>query len=247
MSKKNKAIKAARTLLRSSEKAMLSTHSYSKAGYPFGSVTTYMTDHQGHPIIYISHLAQHTKNIKHDNKISLLVCQEGDDDINAGARLTLLGHAEPVSKSECESIAQKFYLKFPESKKYQDTHDFNFYRLKVEHVRYIGGFGQIYWLDQNQFILPIPNWLKNEQPAIEHMNEDHKDAMQLMCSYFKNFEADEISMTHLYPDGCAIRANQKHNYFLAYQELAESPKDIRIRLVEMTNEARANTNESTNL
>lgn len=247
MSKKNKAIKDARTLLRSSEKAMLSTHSFSKKGYPFGSVTTYMTDHQGHPIIYISHLAQHTKNIKHDNKISLLVSQESNDDINAGARLTLLGHAELVSENECEFIAEKFYLKFPESRKYQDTHDFNFYRLKVEYVRYIGGFGQIYWLDCNQFILPIPDWLENEQPAIEHMNEDHKDAMQLMCSYFKKFKADEICMTHLYPDGCAIRANGCQNFFLAYQELAESSKDIRIRLVELTQEARAKTHGSTNL
>ncbi|MGJ8662850.1 MAG: HugZ family protein [Marinicella sp.] len=241
MNKKNKAIKEARTLLRSQERAMLSTHSFSKSGYPFGSVTTYMTDHQGHPIIYISHLAQHTKNIKHDCKISLLVNQENEGDINSGARLTLLGRAEPILDNEFKSIAEKFFLKFPESRKYQDTHDFNFYRIKVEHVRYIGGFGQIYWLDHNQFILPVPNWLENEQPAIDHMNVDHTDAMQLMCSYYKSYEADEICMTHLYPDGCALRANQKHNYFLAFQELVESPKDIRIRLVELTKEARVNS------
>ncbi len=240
MSKKNKAIKEARTLLRSQEKAMLATHSFSKTGYPFGSVTTYMTDYQGHPIIYISHLAQHTKNIKQNAKISLLVSQDSEGDINAGARLTLLGHADPISEGEVRQISEKFYLKFPESKKYQDTHDFKFYRIRVEHVRYIGGFGQIYWLDASQFILPNPEWLAHEQAAIEHMNEDHQDAMQLMCSYFKNYEADDIVMTHLYPDGCVIRANHKHNYFLAYSELIENPKDIRVQLVELTKQARAN-------
>ncbi len=239
MNKKNKAIKEARTLLRSHEKAMLSTHSFSKSGFPFGSVTTYMTDYQGHPIIYISHLAQHTKNIKQNSKISLLVSQENDQDINAGARLTLLGNAELVSDKEALDIADKFYLKFPESKSYQSTHDFQFYRLKVEHVRYIGGFGQIYWLNVDDFILPEPQWLASEKAAIEHMNEDHVDAMKVMCSYYKNFEADQIIMTHLYPDGCLLRANEKTNYFLPYPEMVKDSKDIRIQLVKMTQESRA--------
>lgn len=239
MNKKDKAIKAARTLLRSQEKALLSTHSFSKSGYPFGSVTTYMTDYQGHPIIYISHLAQHTKNIKQNPKISLLVSQDqNDDDINAGARLTLLGRAEPLDDEESAVFSEKFYLKFPESIKYQDTHDFKFYRMRVEYIRYIGGFGQIYWLDERRFLLPKPLWLDHEKSAIVHMNKDHKDAMQLMCSYFKNFEADDVEMTHLYSDGCAIRADQKYNYFFAYQDLIESTKDIRVRLVQLTKQAR---------
>ena len=239
MKHKTKAIKAARTLLRSQEKALLSTHSFSKTGYPFGSVTTYMTDHQGHPIIYVSHLAQHTKNIKQNPQMSLLVSQDNEDDINAGARLTLLGRAELVNQDEVEELAAKFFLKFPESQQYQDTHDFEFYRIKVDHVRYIGGFGQIFWLDVNQFILPKPEWVAHEQSAIDHMNEDHEDAMIIMCSYYKNYEAEKVIMTHLYPDGCAIKANHKHNYFLSYPDMVRDSKDIRMQLVEMTKTARA--------
>ena len=239
MKNQSKAIIQARTLLRNQEKAVLSTHSVSKTGYPFGSVTTYMTDHQGHPIIYISHLAQHTRNIKENPKLSLLISEDNDNDINAGARLTLLGTVELVNNEELEEIADKFYLKFPESRAYQETHDFKFYRVKVEHVRYIGGFGQIHWLDLNDFLLPEPNWKENERPAIEHMNEDHEDAMILMCSYYKNFEAEHIAMTHLYADGCVLKANNKLNFFLTYSKLIERPNDIRTRLVEMTQLARS--------
>lgn len=237
--RKTKAIRAARNLLRSQEKALLSTHSVSKTGYPFGSVTTYMTDHHGHPIIYISHLAQHTKNIQHNPQISLLVSQDHGDDINAGARLTLLGQAQPLDPDEVADVAHKFCLKFPESATYQNTHDFNFYRIQVEHVRYIGGFGQIFWLDVGQFILPKPDWLAHEQSAIDHMNEDHEDAMQLMCSYYRNFEADQICMTHLYADGCVLRANDKHNHFLPFPETIEGASDIRTQLVNMTQQARS--------
>ena len=236
---KDKAIKQARTLLRNKEKAVLSTHSASKDGYPFGSVTTYMTDYQGHPIIYISHLAQHTHNIKADPKLSLIVSEDNENDINAGARLTLLGTAELVNDEEVVNISNKFYLKFPESKAYQNTHDFKFYRITVEHIRYIGGFGQIHWLKLDDFLLPEPIWKDSEKPAIEHMNEDHVDAMLLMCSYYKNFEADDISMTHLYADGCVLRADKKYNFFLPYNSLVKEPSDIRTRLVEMTQKARA--------
>ncbi|WP_223786609.1 HugZ family protein [Marinicella meishanensis] len=239
MNRKTKATTAARNLLRSQEKALLSTHSYSKTGYPFGSVTTYMTDHQGHPIIYISYLAQHTKNIQQNPQMSLLVNQDHTDDINAGARLTLLGRAERVSSDESAALAAKFFLKFPESQQYQDTHDFEFYRIRVEYVRYIGGFGQIFWLDVNQFILPQPDWLGHEQAAIDHMNEDHQDAMKFICSYYRNFEADHIRMTHLYADGCVLQANEQHNHFLPFPAPVMQAQDIRIQLVQMTQQARA--------
>ncbi len=239
MKNKNKAIKEARTLLRSHEKAMLATHSFSKSGFPFGSVTTYMTDYQGNPIIYISHLAQHTKNIIENPMLSFLISQDNEHDINAGARLTLLGIAMPVDEIEVSGIADKFFKQYPDSQKYQGTHDFKFYRIQVEHVRYIGGFGQIYWLNVDDFLLPKPEWASNEKAAIDHMNEDHVDAMKVMCSYYKNFEADQITMTHLYPDGCVLKANEKNNYFLPYPELVHQSKDIRIQLVKMTQESRA--------
>jgi putative heme iron utilization protein len=238
MKNTDKAISNARILLRSQEKALLSTHSVAKAGYPFGSVTTYMTDAQGHPIIYISHLAQHTRNIKQDPKISLLVSSDHEQDINAGARLTILGTAQLVDVQAEPELTEQFYLQFPESRAYQNTHDFNFYRIHTEHVRFIGGFGQIHWLKTEQFLLPEPTWLDRVQPAIEHMNEDHADAMMVMLKHFKNIHTAQVQLTHLLPDGCRIKVNNKDNHFLPYQSPIVNAADIRGRLVELTQIAR---------
>ncbi len=240
--KKRQAIIEARHLLRSKEKAILSTHSKSKSGYPFGSMTTFISDHVGHPIIYISNLAQHTHNIDHDPRMSIIVSQDNGNDINAGARLTLLGQAKAVENQEVESIGEKFYARFPESRKYQNTHDFKFYRIHVEHVRYIGGFGQIYWLPVEHFILEQPQWSAQEHYAIDHMNEGHIDAMQLMLSHFKKVDTEDVIMTHLYPDGCILKADHKDNYYLPYSEMAMASGDIRKRLVELTHHARQKLN-----
>lgn len=228
----------ARALLRSQEKALLSTHSRSKPGYPFGSVTTFMADDEGHPLFYISDLAQHTRNIKDNPKMSLLVSQENEDDINAGARLTLLGHAEPVSEDEAEDISASFLQRFPESKKYQKTHDFAFYRLRVEHVRYIGGFGQIFWLPLDRFLLSKPTWKDRIQPAIDHMNEDHKEALQLITAHRLNIQHDHITMTHLFSDGMVIQLADKHNHYIPFTQVLQQAGEMRRVLVEMTHEAR---------
>ena len=236
---KLKAIRDARILLRSQEKALLSTHSVAKGGYPFGSVTTYMTDARGHPVIYISHLAQHTRNIKQDPRMSLLVSADVEHDINAGARLTILGTAQLIDIKAEPELAEQFYLQFPESRGYQNTHDFNFYRIHTEHVRYIGGFGHIHWLNTEHFVLPEPAWQDRVQPAIDHMNEDHSDAMMLMLKHFKNITTDQVQLTHLFAYGCRLRANNLNNHFLPYNKPIETADDIRDRLVQLTREARA--------
>lgn len=238
MNKKQKAIIEARNLLRRKEKAILSTHSASREGYPFGSMTTYMSDLQGHCIIYVSDLAQHTKNILNNPKISIIISEDNEKDINAGARLTILGDAEVVAENELAEISEQFWARFPESRKYQNTHDFKFYRIRSRHVRYIGGFGQIYWLTLDKFLLDEPEWKPQAEYAIKHMNEDHVDAMQLMLEHQFHLKADTVEMTHIYPDGFLLKANSEHNYFLPSLSLIIESKNIRTELVKMTHVAR---------
>ena len=52
-------------------------------------------------------------------------------------------------------------------------HDFNFYKLTIEQIRWIGGFGKIAWLDNKNWNQFMPKWSKNEMSIIEHMNKDH--------------------------------------------------------------------------
>jgi len=82
----------AQQFLRSTQRGILSTHSKKYSGYPFGSVAPYVVDHQGGLIILISDIAEHTKNIVQDPKVSMVVLAD-EQDMQANARLTLLGEA----------------------------------------------------------------------------------------------------------------------------------------------------------
>jgi putative heme iron utilization protein len=133
-------------LLLQSYQGVLSTHSQQLQGYPFGSVVPFCLDQQGRVILLISDLAQHTKNLKVDSRCSLLVFAESDD-IQAAARLTLIGDAQPISDHEVAAIAARYYRYFPQSQDFHQIHDFSFWRITPVKYRYIGGFGRIHWAE----------------------------------------------------------------------------------------------------
>jgi len=88
----------ARTLMLEESFGVLSTISVDIPGYPFGSVTPYCLDRMGRPVVYISPIAQHTKNIVADPRVSLTVIERGaSDDVQAHGRLTYIANARPVN------------------------------------------------------------------------------------------------------------------------------------------------------
>lgn len=238
INKEQKVINQARSLLRQQELAVLSTHSKSTPEYPFGSVTTYISNVNGETIFYISNLAQHTRNILNNPKMCLTVFEGNQSDPNAGARLSIMGEAELVDESEVESVKQRFFALYPDSREYQKMHDFNFYVLKTTRVRYIGGFGDINWISKEQWELETPLWLDNEQDMISHMNQDHQIAMQLICSQLQDFYPNKVEMLALNPDGFFIRADNKKPIFIEFGEFVMTGDEVRKVLVRMTNLAR---------
>ena len=130
---------AARRLLNHQSVGVLSTHSMDVEGYPFGSIAPFVVGYDCEPTILISDIAQHTRNIKHDNKVSLTVFEYNADDAQAGSRLTWMGDAEPVDPSDAET-RHRYLRHFPSAVSYFDTHDFGFYRIRLRRARFIGGF-----------------------------------------------------------------------------------------------------------
>ena len=159
---------------------ILSTLSVEAQGYPFGSVTPYCFDRQGRPVILISRIAQHTKNILADPKVSLIAIERDADDIQDNGRVTYLGEAMQVSADDTDTM-ERYYRFFPDARGYHKTHDFDFYRLEFYRVRFIGGFGKIYWVEENTFLKENPFSPDEETRAIDHMNRDHGDALKHYC------------------------------------------------------------------
>src|SRR5512147_2083527 len=108
--------RAARQLLRAHRYGALCTLSKKFDGHPFGSITPYLVDHDGSLLILISALAEHTKNILHDPRVSLITHNQEDPHIQTQGRISLLGQAALESARD---VAAKRYLRyFPEAQRY---------------------------------------------------------------------------------------------------------------------------------
>ena len=144
--------RAARQLLRAHRYGALSTLSKKFDGHPFGSITPYLVDHDGSLLILISALAEHTKNIRHDPRVSLITHNQEDPHIQTQGRITVVGTAALFTQRE---LAGKRYLRyFPEAQTYYDMPDFQFYRIVPQALRYIGGFGDIHWVKAENYQIP---------------------------------------------------------------------------------------------
>jgi heme iron utilization protein len=166
----------ARSLLLRESFGVLSTISFDVGGYPFGSVTPYCVDRMCRPVIYISPIAQHTKNIFADARVSLTVVESSEsDDVQAHGRLTCIANA--VQAEADRDAAERYFRHFPSSRQYDRTHAFAFFRLELVRVRFIGGFGQIFWVDPSEFSMNNPFSLSEETRILQHMNQDHADVL----------------------------------------------------------------------
>lgn len=213
----------AKQFLRSTRSGVLSTFSAKFEGYPFGSVAPFVLDHALQPIVLISTIAEHTKNILSNPKISLLVFA-GNEDLQASSRLTLMGDAIKIESDESSQkymdLRARYCRYFPESIGYFAMHDFNFYRLHISQARYIAGFGKMGWLNGDE--------LNNEQMGegvsqsssvlaaqetniIEHMNADHIESMIQYCQYFHNITATHVEMLGIDSTGFDVKATMQDN------------------------------------
>jgi len=143
----NEQWNAARELLENCREGILSTHSLDVPGYPFGSLTPYALDSHNRPVILISAIAQHTKNLIANPKVCLTVAETAEtQNKQALARLSYMADAELVSHDQ--DTFDRYFARFPESRAYFGTHDFAFYRLNPVRLRFIGGFGKIFWIEK---------------------------------------------------------------------------------------------------
>ena len=221
----------ARKLFFGSHTGILSTLSSESdiQGYPFGSLTPYAIDKHGEAIILISDIAQHTKNILVDPRVSLTVIETMTGEVQAKGRFTYLGKAEKVPESDLEDVSTRYTGLFPESRGYFNAHGFSFYRIKFEKGRFIGGFGKIFWITPEELLLKNSFTVEEEESAISHMNQDHKEAITSYLDKFFNIKInneEEPVIARINPFGFDIRLNE-NLYFYPFPKTVETLNDLR--------------------
>ena|SRR5215468_2248313 len=133
---------AARALVKSKAFGALATIARD-GGHPFATLVGFALVGSA-PVFLLSTLAEHTQNLLQDARASLLVTEDGDGDPLARGRVTLVGRCVEAGRDE---VAAEYLVRHPRGAQYLTMKDFGFWRLTVENVRYVGGFGKMGWID----------------------------------------------------------------------------------------------------
>lgn len=231
---KKEAILEARNLLRSTNYGVMSTISVQVEGYPFGSHMPFCLDDGGNLLIYISTLAQHTKNLDANPKCSLTLITPNFAHIQNSQRLTYIGNGERVSKEEFDTAFETYTRYFPKAKRYKEMHDFHIYKIKPVRLRYIGGFGKIFWIENNEFFEPTIFDNDTKKDILTHMNEDHREFMQ---NYFERAgmevpPSEKLRMVDIDKYGVVVMQEDKPFFFKFDKPLIDQKeaKDAIIKL-----------------
>jgi len=236
-----------RTLVHGERRGALSTLTSDPAGYPFGSVVSFGLADDGDPLFFVSLMAEHTQNAMRDPRGSLLVTEpvpDGADPLASG-RVTLLGLLAPIDDDEERAVARARYLEAnPAASYYIDFGDFTFLRLTVSHLRYVGGYGRMSWVDAAAYRAATPDPLVDAAAGIiEHMNADHADAQVLFCRQFAGLAdttAASMSAVDRYGfDLVAVSDAHRTAVRLAFPDECTTGDEVRRAMVAMVAEARA--------
>ena len=233
-------------MVASQTRGALSTLAADPAGYPYGSVASYALDEHGNPLFFVSLMAEHTQNAIRDPRASLLATEpvpDGADPLASG-RVTLMGRLEAVADEDREVAKARYLVANPSAAYYIEFGDFVFYRLTVESIRYVGGYGRMSWVDAAAYAAAEPDPLAGSAAGIiEHMNADHADAQVLFCKHFAGYaDTTSASMSAVDRYGFEMVATGPSGRLavrLAFPEECTTGAEVRGVLVAMVAEARA--------
>lgn len=233
------ASKLARSLLRRSRQGALATL-MAGSGDPYCSLVNVASHADASPILLISRLALHTKNILADNRVSLMLDERAAGDPLEGARIMLAGRAEETAGEAAGVLRRRYLNAHPSAEAFVDFKDFSFFRIVPSAAHLVAGFGRIIDLTPAQFLTKIDDaseLLETEQGAVEHMNVDHREAMNLYATKLLGAESADWTCTGCDPDGLDMQAGATV-LRLDFPERVISGTALRKMLVRLAGEAR---------
>lgn len=194
--------KEARRLIRGRDHAALAT---SLDGHPYVSLVAVACDSNAAPLLLLSDLAQHTRNLAADPRVSLLYADSaGNADPLAGPRLSLIGRAERLDDP---GAAARFAARHPTSRNYVGFADFRLYRVVPERGHLVAGFGRIRWVEGEDLRVHGDDTAlaAAESEILAHMNAEHADAIALYAARLVRRRGSGWRMTGIDPEGLDLR------------------------------------------
>ncbi|CAK9136731.1 unnamed protein product [Ilex paraguariensis] len=240
-------IEEIRTVLDHSLRGMLSTISQKHEGYPSGSMIDFACDAYGSPILAVSNLAVHTKDLLANSKCSVLVAKDPED--RTDLVITVHGDAVAVSEKDREAIRTAYLARHPDAF-WVDFGDFQFMRIEPKVVRYVSGVATAL-LGSGEFsteefrsakVDPIYQFSK---PISSHMNKDHMEDTKLIVQHSISVPVNFAYMLDVDSLGFNVKAGYQGSTFklrVPFTRRAVDRKDVKTLIVEMLQAAKAQVN-----
>jgi len=220
------ASRLARLLLRRSRQGALATL-MAGSGDPYCSLVNVAGHPDGSPILLISRLALHTKNILGDSRVSVMLDERAEGDPLEGSRIMLAGRAEEAGAEDLAIVRRRYLSAHPSSEVFVDFKDFSFFRI-VD-------------LKPEQLLTDISDagaLLEAEPGAIDHMNADHREAMNLYATKLLGAPDADWRCTGCDPEGIDMAAGARV-LRLEFPRRIVTPVALRQLLRELADQARA--------
>jgi len=235
-------VRVAKRLLRATPFGALATLREGSTN-PFCSLVNIGTLPDGSPILLISRLAVHTRNIAADKRVSLLLAEHGVADPLAAARISITGTAEPLTDSAAATARSRYLAAHPSAELFVDFADFSFFRVAIESVHLVGGFGRIFDLRGADVLTNISDagtLLAAEEGAVAHMNDDHRETMMLYASALCGAAAAaDWRCSGLDPEGMDMRSEDGRALRVDFPQRVVTPDALRRSLKDLADHARA--------
>lgn len=229
----------ARRLVRGATTATLATTLAGDRPWPYASLVQIATDDAGAPLLLISTLAQHTRNIAADSRVSVLVDGTiGLDEPLTGPRVSLQGRAVVSAGGRDRA---RYLARHPAARVYAGFGDFQLYRVVPERGHLVAGFGRITWIDGADLTLAPDQALAIgaiEDGVLAHMNRDHTDAVQAYAETLPGVAGDGAVLVGFDAEGCDLRVGARL-YRLTFAAPVTDAASARATLARLAAEAKA--------
>jgi len=230
----------AKSLLRRNRQGALATLMAGK-GDPYCSLVNVASHPDGSPILLISRLAVHTKNLLADDRVSLMLDERAAGDPLEGARIMVAGKALEAADEDRAILRRRYLAAHPSAETFVDFKDFSFFRIQPSGAHLVAGFGRIIDLKPEQLLTETRDavsLLEAEPGAVEHMNEDHREAMNLYATKLLGAESADWHCIGCDPEGLDMQAGAA-TLRLEFPARVTNPGELRKMLVKLAEEARA--------
>lgn len=239
----NTAETAMRTLFEQERHGVLCTAHAGLGGWPFGSIVPYAVLPGGDAVVFLSDIAEHTKNLLRDARASLFVADPAAAARpQAGARVDLLVRAAQPAADEVAAVEACYFARFPGAEAMRSAHGFAVWRLEVDCVRWIAGFGEMGWIDRATWSGAGDPLAAHAADIVEHMNDDHAGAVVELAAHFAGVAATSARITGVDRGGFAVRAvdhdGTEHDVRVPFAAAADTPDAVRRAAIALLQAAR---------